>query len=223
VTRDSRRGPVTRLRDRWRWYARSAVHEVSDIDLLDRWRAGDTAAGEALFKRHFDSVYGFFETKCPGDADELTQSTFLACVSSKDRFRKEASFRTYLFTIARHELYRLLRTRHRRDAKLDFELSSIAEIISTPGTRLARNQEHARLVELLQQLPLEQQSLLELHYREDVDIAALAEIFEVSTQVIRTRLSRARKALREKLEKLVKVEVAELETRDDWAGRLARG
>jgi DNA-directed RNA polymerase specialized sigma24 family protein len=32
----------------------------------------------------------------------------LACVASKDRFRKHASFRTYVFTIARHELYRYL-------------------------------------------------------------------------------------------------------------------
>ena len=195
--------------------------DVSDADLLDRWRAGDPAAGEDLFKRHFDSIYGFFETKCAAEADELTQSTFLACVSAKDQFRKDASFRTYLFTIARHQLHRLIRTRQRRDAKLDFDMSSIAELVSTPGTRLARNQEHQRLVEVLQQLPLEQQTLLELHYRQDVDIPALSEIYEVTTQVIRTRLHRARRALREKLEKLARVDVAELETRDDWAGRMA--
>ena len=194
--------------------------DVSDGDLLDRWRAGDPIAGEHLFKRHFDSIYGFFETKCAAEADELTQSTFLACVSAKDQFRKDASFRTYLFTIARHQLHRMIRTRQRRDAKLDFEMSSIAELVSTPGTRLARNQEHQRLVEVLQQLPLEQQTLLELHYRQDVDIPALAEIYEVTLQVIRTRLHRARRTLREKLEKLARVEVAELETRDDWAGRL---
>lgn len=199
------------------------VDEASDLELLDRWRAGDGAAGEDLFKRHFDSIYGFFETKCPAEADELTQSTFLACMSAKDQFRRESSFRTYLFTIARHELYRLLRTRQRRDAKLDFELSSIAELVSTPGTRLARNQEHQLVVQVLQELPVEQQTLLELHYRNDVDIAGLAEIFEVSGQVIRTRLHRARKALREKLEKVARAEIAALETREDWAGRMARG
>lgn len=65
------------------------------------------------------------------------QSTFLACLRARDRFRKESSFRTYLFTIARHELYRVLRTRQRDGARLDFELSSIAELVSTPGTREA--------------------------------------------------------------------------------------
>ena len=47
--------------------------EPEDIVLLDRWRAGDEEAGQALFARHFDSIYGFFETKCESDADELTQ------------------------------------------------------------------------------------------------------------------------------------------------------
>jgi len=194
-----------------------------DVELLDRWRAGDAIAGEALFKRYFDAIYGFFETKCSADADELTQSTFLACLSARDRFRKESTFRTYLFTIARHELYRMLRTRYRRDAKLDFEHSSIAQIITTPGSRLARNQEHARLIEVLQDLPVETQTLLELHYRDELELEELAEVFEVTNQVIRTRLSRARKQLREKLEKLVKAEGDVLATREDWAGRIARG
>ncbi|MEO7731753.1 MAG: sigma-70 family RNA polymerase sigma factor, partial [Kofleriaceae bacterium] len=83
--------------------------EPTDLQLVDAWRGGDGEAGQALFQRHFDSIYGFFETKCEADADELVQSTFLACLRARDQFRKESSFRTYLFTIARHELYRVLR------------------------------------------------------------------------------------------------------------------
>ena len=194
-----------------------------DIALLDRWRAGDEAAGQALFQRHFDSIYGFFETKCEAEADELTQATFLACVRAKDQFRRESSFRTYLFTIARNELYRVLRTRQRRDAKLDFALSSIAELVSTPGTKMARNQEHKRLIEALQHLPVEQQTLLELHYWEDMDISALAEIFEAPTATIRTRLHRARKALREAIEGAAPPAVLEtLESMDIWDKGLVR-
>src|SRR5262249_1671252 len=135
--------------------------------------------------------------KCEADADELVQSTFLACLRARDQFRKESSFRTYLFTIARHELYRVLRDRQRDGARLDFELSSIAELVSTPGTRIARHQEHRQLLEALRQLPVAQQTLLELHYWEDMDIAELAEVFEAQQPAIRTRLHRARVALRE--------------------------
>jgi RNA polymerase sigma factor (sigma-70 family) len=192
--------------------------ERTDLELLEAWRAGDNAAGKQLFERHFDSIFGFFETKCASDADDLVQSTFLACLKAKTQFRAESSFRTYLFTIARNELYHLLRTRQRKDAKLDFELSSIAEIVSTPGTKLARNQEHQQLVARMQMLPVEQQMLLELHYWEDLDIAALAEIFESPAATIRTRLHRARNALRDLIEKTAPREALQtLESMDAWA------
>src|SRR5882672_4572379 len=115
------------------------MSEPTDIALLEQWRNGDAQAGEVLFQRHFDSIYGFFETKCEADADELVQATFLACLRAREQFRAESSFRTYLFTIARHELFRVLRNRQRDGARLDFELSSIAELITTPGARIARN------------------------------------------------------------------------------------
>jgi RNA polymerase sigma-70 factor (ECF subfamily) len=197
--------------------------EPTDIALLEQWRGGDAGAGEALFQRHFDSIYAFFETKCAADADELVQSTFLACLRARDQFRKESSFRTYLFTIARHELYRVLRGRQRDGARLDFQLSSIADLVSTPGTRIARNQEHRQLLEVLRQLPVEQQTLLELHYWEDMGIAELAAVFETPDATIRTRLHRARKALREKLAAVTPAEVLDtLETMDAWARGLSR-
>ena len=192
--------------------------DVADHELLDRWRAGDAAAGQQLFERHFDSIYGFFETKCETEADELVQATFLACLRAKEQFRKESSFRTYLFTIARNELYRSLRGKRRDGERLDFEASSIADLVSTPGTRMARNQEHKQLIEALRRLPVEQQTLLELHYWEDMEIAQLAEVFEAPAVTIRTRLHRARKALRELMEGMAPAQVLEtLESMDVWA------
>ncbi len=117
----------------------------------------------------------------------------------------------------------MLRTRQRRDDKLDFELSSIADLMSTPGTKIARNQEHRRLIEALQTLPVEQQTLLELHYWEDMDITALAEVFDAPTATIRTRLHRARKALRDKMEGTAPPGVLQdLETMDRWVHGLRK-
>jgi RNA polymerase sigma factor (sigma-70 family) len=199
------------------------MSEPTDIALLEQWRNGDAQAGEVLFQRHFDSIYGFFETKCEADADELVQATFLACLRAREQFRAESSFRTYLFTIARHELFRVLRSRQRDGARLDFELSSIAELVTTPGARIARNEEHRNLVEALRQLPVEQQTLLELHYWEEMDIADLAAVFDAPQATIRTRLHRARKALRDRLENTAPRKVLEtLETMDAWAKNLSR-
>ena len=173
--------------------------DLDDLDLVDRWRAGDRAAGEALFQRHFASIYAFFETKFEAEAEELTQATFLACVRAKDQFRKGSSFRTYLFVIARNELHHRIRTKQRKEAKLDFEMSSIADLVSSAGTKLARDQEQRQVVDALRRLPVDQQTLLELHYWEELDISTLAEVFGSPTATIRTRLHRARHALREQL------------------------
>ncbi len=171
----------------------------SDFALLDRWREGDRASGEALFGRHFDGLCGFFATKCQGEADELVQRTLLACVKSRDQFRKQSSFRTYLFAVARNELYQHLRKRQRDGARLDFTTTSIADLVTTPGTRLAQDAERRQLVEGLRTLPVEQQTLLEMHYWQELDVAALAEIFEATANAIRIKLHRARVALREQL------------------------
>jgi RNA polymerase sigma-70 factor (ECF subfamily) len=77
-------------------------------------------------------------------------------------------------------------------------------------------------MEALRQLPVEQQTLLELHYWEDLDIAELTKIFDAPAATIRTRLHRARKALRELVEHSAPPRVLEsLETMDAWARSMA--
>lgn len=172
--------------------------EDLDLGLIERWRAGERDAGEALFERHFDSLYRFFQSKSAGDADELVQSTLLACLSAKEQFRGDSSFRTYLFTIARNKLYHYLRDR-RRDERFDVTTTSVAQVITTPGSALARDQTHRALLAALRELPIEQQTLLELHYWEEIDTIELGKIFEVPPGTIRIWLFRARGKLRELL------------------------
>lgn len=169
-----------------------------DLALLAAWRSGDKAAGEQLFARHFDSLCAFFVTKC-ADADELVQRTLLACVGARDQFRAQSSFRTYLFAIARNELHQYLRRTRRDRERIDFDTTSVAQLVTTPATRLARRAEQQRMVEALRQLSVEQQTLLELYYWEDLDVAALAEVFDLTPNAIRVRLHRARQELRDKL------------------------
>ncbi len=170
-----------------------------DLELLDRWCAGDRRAGNELFQRHFDSVCRFFQNKLDRDFDELVQTTFLACVRSRDQFRRQSSFRTYLFTIARHELYGYLR-RRRRDQNIDFGVTSVADIETTARGLLDRHKEHERLLQALRILPVEQQLVLELHYWEDLSPTELAEVLDIPAATARTRLFRARQALRAQME-----------------------
>ena len=196
---------------------------TDDTELLERWRAGDNGAGQALFHRHFKSICRFFENKVGDDIDELVQTTFLACVKSRDRFQNRCSFRTYLFTIARNELYQRLRRRHHLERRLDFGVTSLADLRVTPRTRIADSQDRQRLLQALRRLPVEQQLLLELHYWEDMAPADLAQVFDISHVTARTRLFRARAALRDLMEELAGQPLPEhqtVESLDEWARAL---
>jgi RNA polymerase sigma factor (sigma-70 family) len=169
-----------------------------DLVLLERWRGGDQSAGQELFSRHLSRLYRFFRHKVGPDAEDLVQTTFVACVTARDRFRGQSTFGAYLFGIARHVLYAFLR-RLPRGEHVDFDQISIAQLATSPGSRLDRMRETDRVRAALGRIPAEQQLLLELHYWYDLDASALGEIFEASAGAIRVRLLRARRALRDEL------------------------
>jgi len=169
----------------------------SDLELLQQWRGGDQRAGKDLCGRYFDEIYRFFEHKIPDEADDLTQQTFLACIKSRDAFRGQSTFRTYLFAIARNELFMRLRREPRH--QVDLEVSSLNELVSSPSKELHAREEIAFLQAALRQLPVEQQVLLEFRYWHDLGAEALAEMLETSPGAIRVRLQRARAALRKRL------------------------
>jgi RNA polymerase sigma-70 factor (ECF subfamily) len=169
-----------------------------DVVVLQRWRDGDQRAGEELCARHFEGIYRFFEYKLPEEADDLTQRTFLACLKARDQFRAQSTFRTYLYSIARNELYMWFR-RQPRWQHVDLEVSSLNELVSSPSKQLGKQQELEQVRAALRQLPVEQQLLLEFHYWHDLEAAELAELFATNPGTIRVRLLRARRSLRERL------------------------
>lgn len=195
----------------------------TDFQLLDRWQRGDKSAGNQLFQRYFDNLYRFFRNKLESGADELVQATLFACVRHRDRFRRQSSFRTYLFTIARHELYAHLRSLKRRRSDIDFNEVSVADLQTTPTRRIARDQQRQQLLVAMRSLPVEQQVMLELYYWEDMNSGEIAEVMGVSAQALRARLSRARKALGARMEKMAETPLpaeATLEDLDAWARQM---
>lgn len=166
--------------------------DASDTALLDAWRAGDKRAGNALLTRHFAVLLRFFQNKVGAEADELIQRTMLACVESRDRLRGEASFRTYMFTVARNELYRFFRRRTAHREELDGSVSSLVELRTSITGQLLERERLDALESALQRLPLDDQIMLELFYTEELDSRALAQIFGIESSSIRARLRRAR-------------------------------
>ena len=171
------------------------MSEATDDDLMRAWSAGDKAAGNLLLGRHFQSLWRFFHSKIGADADDLIQRTLLACAESHQRFRGDSSFRTYLFTIARHELYRFFRQRSQQAEHLDFGVSSLHDLRTSATARLVRAEQHGALEEAIARLPLDDQMLLELFYTEELDSPSLAVILGIEPSSVRARLHRARATL----------------------------
>jgi RNA polymerase sigma factor (sigma-70 family) len=176
----------------------------SDLELLERWRAGEREAGEALFARHFADIFRFFEGKVAAKAEDLTQQTFLECTRSRQQFRGDSSFRTYLFGIAWNELRQHIR-REVKGVPIDFDVSTLDEVaalMTSPSSHVDRARRADRVRQALAKLPICQQVLLEYHYWHDLEAPALAEIFGAKAGAIRVRLLRARAGLRDQLARL---------------------
>lgn len=171
------------------------MNAMTDMALLQAWRDGDKQAGNSLLSRHFQPLLRFFEHKVGPDADELIQRTLLACAESYQRIRGESSFRTYLFTIARHELYRYFRQRSTLRDRLDFSVTSLVDMRTSATGQIAQREREAELERALERLPLDDQILLELFYSEDLDSQQLAEVFEIEPSSVRARLHRARASI----------------------------
>lgn len=175
---------------------------VSDLDLLDAWRAGDASAGERLFRRHFEAVATFFRNKVSSDLEDLVQQTFLGCIEGRERFRGDASFRGYLFGVAHRVFGTYLRSKYRARPVIDLDEVSLHDLDPSPSLMVARRSEYQLLLTALRQLPIAYQVVLELYFWEDMTAAAIAEALEIPMGTAQTRLRRARKGLAEHYDRL---------------------
>jgi RNA polymerase sigma-70 factor (ECF subfamily) len=173
----------------------------SDAELLEAWRADDRAAGDELIRRHFDPICRFFRAKLGDDVEDLIQKTFLDCVTSRERVG-EGGFRAYLFAVARNRLYDHLRARYRTPEAVDLSSRSLADLGTTPSQQVARDREEQLLLAALRRIPLEYQIALELAYWEGLSGPEIATVLAIPANTVRSRLARARAAVRDQIERL---------------------
>jgi RNA polymerase sigma factor (sigma-70 family) len=175
---------------------------ASDFELLDAWAAGDRAAGGELFRRHFGAVYRFFQNKIAGGTEDLVQQTFLGCVESRDRFRRESGFLTWLLATARNVLLLEYRRRRRKDDRVDFGTMSVMDLGPSPASMVADKVQHRVLLDALRTIPLDYQIALELYLWEGLTGPQLAEVLGISEPGVRSRIARAKDALRKRFGEL---------------------
>jgi len=147
-----------------------------------------------LFHRYKQPIYGFFcrRVSDPGNAEELTQETFFALLRAASRYEPRALFRTYLYAIG----FKILRV-HRRKAA--FRAAFLGHSLPDPAKQDATESGLwvRRAVEKLEPLDREMVMLREF---EQLSYAEIADLLQLPLNTVRSRLFRARMALRELLE-----------------------
>jgi RNA polymerase sigma-70 factor (ECF subfamily) len=135
-------------------------------------------------------------------AEEVTLEVFLAAWRLLPQYRPEATLRTWLFGIARHQCQQTYRNRARRQAIVGTFADEIrgqtqAEASPAPGHHLEHAQLRAQLEASLAQLPREERLIVILRYWKELPLAEIAQMMDLSPKTIRKRLQRAEQRLKE--------------------------
>lgn len=138
------------------------------------------------------------------DAEEVVQETFLAIYKNQERFNPELSFTSWLYTIAANQCKNVLRRRKRKVLSLDAEgVPEVgARIESDPSVLYENDVCRQKLAEALASLKPKYSVVLVLRYAEGCSYEEIGSQLKLSNKAVDTRLYRAKKQLRQKLEQL---------------------
>jgi RNA polymerase sigma-70 factor (ECF subfamily) len=172
-----------------------AVSSATDEQLMVAFSRGSGEAFSELFARYKQPVFGFFRRRLADQeqAEELTQETFLAILRASSRYEPRALFRTYLYAIG----LKILRAHRRKTAFRATFLGAKDKVCepaspSTADTELFLRQAIARLERV-------DREILLLREFEQLSYAEIAELLRLPINTVRSRLFRARMALRDLL------------------------
>ena len=154
--------------------------EASDYELLDRYAGGDEAAFEELVRRHQKTIYDLAYRMLDNHADaaDMAQATFVQAFLHHTTFRRESSFRTWLFQIGLNLCRNAIRDRARQQHENveDLPLAAPHDTFAVTAAAQARD----RLGSAIRTLPERQREALLLRIYHDRAFAEIGTIMSCS-------------------------------------------
>jgi RNA polymerase sigma-70 factor (ECF subfamily) len=178
--------------------------------LVQRCAAGDEDASALLVAEHHRMVFGL-ASHLLGDRDEaldLTQEVFLRVFRTIHRFRGQSALRTWIYRITVNQVrnrQRWWRRRHQDDqVSLDAHVQRCGDLAlrtdaAAPDRMFASHELAGRLRAALERLPFEQRTAIVLRELEGLSYEEIAFSLGLAIGTVKSRLTRARQALRAEL------------------------
>jgi RNA polymerase sigma-70 factor (ECF subfamily) len=159
--------------------------------------AGDVRALDELYARHGPAILSFLVARLSDRqlAEEVLQDVMLAVWNNAASFRAESSVRTWLLVIARN---RAINARRRYRPQL-VSLADAPELHSNdtgPFEAVAREFDRTAVREALQHLTPDHREILTLFFYHQLSGPEIAEVLNINTGTVKSRLHRAKEALR---------------------------
>jgi RNA polymerase sigma-70 factor (ECF subfamily) len=183
--------------------------DSTDEALIAAFRSGDGRALESLLERHAPAVYRFGTKMCrdPEDAKDVLQDTLLAAARGLHEFRSGAAVSTWLFAIARSFCIKMRRRRVGSPAEhtsLDEgDARTVASAGVSPDDAASHRELGAALDAAISELDPIHREVLLLRDVEGLSAQEVAGVLGVSVEAMKSRLHRARIAVRERLAPLL--------------------
>jgi RNA polymerase sigma-70 factor (ECF subfamily) len=187
---------------------------LSDAVLLAQAQAGNSQSFETLLERHEAQIYRFGMKMCrdPEDAKDVVQDTLLAMARGVRDFRGGSSISTWLYKIARSFCIKKRRKRKfapDEERSLDVgaaaEARKLADPTGSPDELLARKQIERMLEQVIAELRPMHREVLLLRDGEGLTAPEVAEVLGLTSQAVKSRLHRARLAVRERIAPLLDI------------------
>lgn len=183
-------------------YAQSMGHTPEDSALMLRYKDGDTAAFETLYRRHNDALYRYLLRMCRhrDTAEDIFQDVWGKIIKSRAKYRPSAKFTTFMYRVAYNCFIDHVRRNKRHANPAEFEPERHADDAELPEMATERSLARERLAIALQQLPEEQRDAFLLHEEAGLGLDDIALVTGCNRETAKSRLRYAVNKLRAAIE-----------------------
>lgn len=166
---------------------------MTDELTVVRCQLGERDAFADLVRTWHDPVRAYVRRMLPSaDADDVAQEVWLAVLRGLPGLRRPERFTPWLFTIARRAVTNRLRAEYARS-----EVAEDGEPAGPDPSELVLDR--AEVAAGLAGLPVREREILILFYLQDLSLDTCADICAIPVGTVKSRLSRARRMLRDEL------------------------